>query len=310
MTPTKMDHKELLASLPDDVRLELTGKSDLAGILKLSSHVFAIVTTGIWIAFAFPYWQVASVLHGIQLVFLFTLLHETLHDTPFKSQWLNIWVGRICGLVLVLPPLWFRYFHLAHHRHTHDPKRDPELAGKPIKTPIQYAWKVTGLPSLWFNLVTLLKNTGGGTQYDYVPGKARSRIKNEARLLLCIYAGFLVASLFFQSSILLHLWIIPMLLGQPFLRLYLMAEHGRCAHVSNMLENTRTTFTNRFVRWLAWNMPYHAEHHAFPAVPFHKLPRFHEVAKRHLQVTENGYMAFNKQHFIALSGRNSGERKV
>ena len=27
-----------------------------------------------------------------------------------------------------------------------------------------------------------------------------------------------------------------------------------------------------FGLFLAWNMPYHAEHHAFPAVPFHNLP--------------------------------------
>ncbi|WP_246694633.1 fatty acid desaturase, partial [Mesorhizobium sp. M2D.F.Ca.ET.147.01.1.1] len=69
----------------------------------------------------------------------------------------------------------------------------------------------------------------------------------------------------------------PALLGQPFLRLYLMAEHGRCPLVANMLENTRTTLTNWFVHKLAWNMPYHAEHHAYPGVPFHQLPEFHRL---------------------------------
>ena len=33
------------------------------------------------------------------------------------------------------------------------------------------------------------------------------------------------------------------------------------------------------VRFLAWNMPYHAEHHLFPNIAFHNLPEAH----RHLR---------------------------
>ena len=85
------------------------------------------------------------------------------------------------------------------------------------------------------------------------------------------------------------------LLGQPFLRAYLLAEHARCPHVANMLENTRTTFTTALVRLIAWNMPFHAEHHAYPAVPFHKLPRFHEFVRQHLRTTERGYVQVQPQ---------------
>ena len=86
-----------------------------------------------------------------------------------------------------------------------------------------------------------------------------------------------------------------MVLGQPMLRLYLMAEHGRCPPVANMLENTRTTFTNRLVRWIAWNMPYHAEHHAWPTVPFHKLPSLHRLTRPHLKKTSDGYISFHRE---------------
>ena len=87
--------------------------------------------------------------------------------------------------------------------------------------------------------------------------------------------------------------VVPVVIGQPFLRLFLLAEHGRCAHVANMFANTRTTFTNRAVRWLAWNMPYHAEHHAIPSAPFHKLPALHALARDHLRENAPGYAAFN-----------------
>jgi fatty acid desaturase len=45
--------------------------------------------------------------------------------------------------------------------------------------------------------------------------------------------------------------------------------------------NSRTVYMNPVFRFLYWNMNYHLEHHLFPTVPFHALPRLHEAAKRH-----------------------------
>ena len=72
----------------------------------------------------------------------------------------------------------------------------------------------------------------------------------------------------------------------------LLAEHGHCPPVANMLENTRTTLTNRLVRFLAWNMPCHAEHHARPMVPFHKLPDLHRDMRAHLKSISPSYTDF------------------
>ena len=49
----------------------------------------------------------------------------------------------------------------------------------------------------------------------------------------------------------LQFWILPAVLGQPWLRLYLLAEHTGCPLVPDMLANTRTTFTNPVVKALA-----------------------------------------------------------
>jgi fatty acid desaturase len=84
------------------------------------------------------------------------------------------------------------------------------------------------------------------------------------------------------------------------LRLYLLAEHGRCPAVTDMFANTRTTFTTRLVRFLAWNMPYHAEHHAMPSVPFHRLPELHALARPHLKQTEDGYTRFAARYAASL----------
>lgn len=92
----------------------------------------------------------------------------------------------------------------------------------------------------------------------------------------------------------------PAILGQPFLRAYLLAEHGLCPPVADMLANSRTTYTARAVRLLAWNMPYHAEHHCFPAVPFHRLPDLHRHLGPALKSTAPGYGAFTRDYAATL----------
>jgi len=50
-------------------------------------------------------------------------------------------------------------------------------------------------------------------------------------------------------------------------------------------------------------MPFHAEHHSYPAVPFHQLPRFHAVIRDRLRVVEPGYARFHARFAAGLSDR-------
>ena len=100
---------------------------------------------------------------------------------------------------------------------------------------------------------------------------------------------------------LLWIWIVPLFIGFPVLRLYLLAEHGRCPEVEDMFLNTRTTLSTRIVHFLAWNMPYHAEYHAMPSVPFHRLPHLHSMTAAHLGQLSDGYAQFSKE-YVATFG--------
>lgn len=291
------DHKALIASLSPDMRNRLTRPSTSAGLLHLAGHVAAIAFTSALITT--PLWPVAVLLQGILLIFLFTLEHEATHRTPFANATLNDWVGRACGLILLLPFEWFRYFHLAHHRHTNLPGLDPELDGPKPETLRQWLWHVSGIP-YWISEAKLLISLAlNRPQASYVPHNALPRIVAEARIMLALYTAAL-ASLALTPA-LLWFWVIPILIGQPLLRVYLLAEHGDCPYVANMLENTRTTFTNRIVRFLAWNMPYHTEHHAYPSVPFHHLPALHREIRAHLKVTATGYASFTRAYLSRRS---------
>jgi fatty acid desaturase len=182
------------------------------------------------------------------------------------------------------------------------PGKDPELATPKPETWGQYLGYVSGIPVWISHLSGLVRNAAGRCEDEYVPAGKRRAVRNEALLMIAAYLALFLGSLALNSPVLIYVWLIPLLIGQPFLRLYLLAEHGRCAYVASMLENSRTTYTNWLVRRLAWNMPYHAEHHAYPAVPFHKLPDLHRLAEQHLLVTEAGYLRFHARYAPDISG--------
>lgn len=297
-----MDHRDIIASLTPDLRDRLTEKSDRVGLEHLAVHWGLIVLLGVLIAVRVPFWWVLTLPQGILIVFLFTLLHEAVHLTPFRTPWINEMAARVSGFLLFLPPDWFRYFHFAHHRYTQDPENDPELASSKPETVWQYVKHVSGLPIWWGAFSGLVLNARDRNRAAYIPPKGYAKVRNEARVMIALYAALLVLSVWFHTAVLFWVWLLPALIGEPFLRLYLLAEHGRCPFVANMLENTRTTKTTWLVRKLAWNMPYHAEHHSYPGVPFYRLPEFHDVIEAHLKEVEDGYVRFNVKYVEGLKG--------
>jgi fatty acid desaturase len=289
-----MDHREFVAALPAELRERMTARSNAAGLWHLAGHLGLILLVGALIAGGLPGWWALLPVQGVLIVFLFTLEHEATHKTPFASLAVNDWAGRLAGFLLVLPFEWFRYFHLAHHRWTNIDGKDPELLGEKPETWRAWARHVTGLPYWWSEVRLMVALVRGRAEGEYLPEGAKGRIVTEARWMALGY--LCVALSLLWSPLALWVWIVPVLLGQPFLRLYLLAEHGDCPRVANMFQNTRTTFTNRIVRFLAWNMPYHVEHHVWPAVPFHRLPEVHGLMKEELKVTAEGYAAFTRAY--------------
>jgi len=285
------------ARLPREMIRRLSRRSDARGALQLGTHLGLLVATGwlVWASRGHPWLVPVLVLHGIVLVFLFCALHESIHRTAFASRPLNDAVAWVCGALLILPPNYFRLFHFAHHRYTQDRARDPELALPAPATRAAYWWRVSGLPYWRERLQTSLRLalTGRVTE-PFVPPERAAEVIREARILWGCYLGIAAVSLYLQRADVLLYWIVPALLGQPFLRLFLLAEHSGCAFDDDMLANTRTTYTNAAVLLLTWRMPYHAEHHSFPSVPFHRLARVSAMLPSEPRVTAPGYLALHR----------------
>ena len=299
-----VDHSHVMAALTTSERQQLLGKSDLAGLRHLAGHLAALALST-WLVLTTGPWRPALMLiQGMLLVFLFTLLHETAHRTPFRTRRLNDAVGRLCGFVVLIEFDWFRAFHLAHHRYTNDPDRDPELATARPATPWRYALYLSGIPDLVGRVKKLLSTSAFDTTDDFVPESSKRTVKRNARLQLLLYLVATAASVALGTWVLMITWLVPMAMAGPFLRAYLLAEHAGCPDHPSMFVNTRTVFTNPIVRFVAWNMPYHAEHHSFPAVPFHKLAAFHKHTRSHLEATASGYLRFSASYLQRLRGED------
>jgi fatty acid desaturase len=281
--------------LPPELIQQLTRRSDARGFAQLGAHLALLFLAGIAlhesrdsiiIVFTLP-------IYAAVLIFLFAPLHETIHFTVFKTRWLNNLVAAPIGFLLLLPFQYFRVFHYAHHRHTQNPDQDPELLDMmPLRQ--RYWLYLSGFPTWRQSIETIWRHAQGRVDETYIEARHHTMIIKEARLHLAGYALLLLISLLTSSAALWWYWILPALLGQPLLRLYLLAEHSGCDLGDNMLENSRTTYTVPWLSFLAWNMPYHAEHHYLASVPFHALPALHAYTGQQVKYRGDGYYRVNR----------------
>ncbi|MDH3715145.1 MAG: fatty acid desaturase [Gammaproteobacteria bacterium] len=285
---------------------DLQRRSDNAGIKQLALHA-GLLLAGAWAVSIVPqpWWIAAFAGYAVTLVFLFAPLHECIHRTAFRSRWLNECCAHLCGFVLLLPPRYFRCFHLAHHRHTQLPGRDPELMQPSPATFAAYLWRMSGWPYWRDRVRSLCRHAAGSVDEAFIEPAKRTAVTREARLFITGYAAVLGLAGAGLGGALLIYWWLPAVFGMPVLRGYLLAEHSGCVQSAEMLRNSRTVHSNRLLRLLAWNMPYHTAHHCQPAVPFHALPRLHARLHPAPLVQSRGYLQFHVETIARLQRRRA-----
>ena len=299
--------RPILSAMSGPAELIQCRPSDGAGIRRLAGHLVllgctaALVRASLGSGWVLP----AMLLHGVVVVSLFAPLHESIHRTAFRRRWLNDLVARAVAFAHFMPARSFRALHLTHHRFTQDPERDPELQTPKPTTLWAYVRHASGVGHWRARLTELLRHAAGRVEDPWIPSWERGRICAEARWHVGTYLAIGISAVAFGWTAPLTYWLIPALLGQPFLRLYLLAEHTGCPQVSDPLANTRTTLSCAPLRFLMWNMPYNAEHHTLPAVPFHALPALHRDLSGTLQRLAPGYTSFHRSYTASLRSRST-----
>jgi fatty acid desaturase len=284
------------ALTPAELR-SLSGRSNAAGALRTSIHLVLITGTGWLLAVSGPWMMLpALVAFGLVQVALFAPAHEATHQTAFASRRANHIVGWLAACPSLLNLQFYTAFHFAHHRQTQIPGQDPELDMAAPRDLVGYVRRVLGGPFWRLRLLVLADAWRADmSRYPYVSSQAAPGIIRSVRAMSAtMVGGSIVAALLFGWAVPIKFWILPQLLCQPFLRAYVFAEHTGCTQDRNGLTNTRTTLTNAMVRLLMWNMPYHAEHHLYPSIPFHRLADAHTMLRDKLGFIEpRGYVRWN-----------------
>ena len=258
---------------------ELSEKSDARGWLQVVTHFGAIGLAG-WALHATmgTWWMIGPFfVLGVLLNYLYAGEHEFSHSTVFKSPWLNEWFGRLCGFITLHPRDMDQIQHFAHHRYTQRWRQDGELYRqtytlKSYLIGLTGFWLVRRFPEM------VLRTAWGEVRAPYIRGKNQDKVILEARVTLAVIGVIIAASILLKSWDAVIYWIAPLGLTKWAHNIQNLIEHNGMPHEGGIFENTRSTRTNAFMRWMCWNMQYHTAHHAYPSVPFYRLKQLHEEA--------------------------------
>jgi fatty acid desaturase len=291
--------------LAQDELRALSVRSNWPGAIRLAVHVTLLGLAGWWVAVAegWVVWPAMLVL-GLVQVALFAPSHETMHQTVFTSSRANAIVGWLTFLPGLQSSHFYAAFHYIHHRHTNVPGEDPELMLPEPKTLAEYVARILGAGYFRARFIMIRdawRNEMKGPRYFFINDRQRPAVVASVRAMsLTVAALALGSAAIWGWKTPFMFWLIPQLIGQPFLRGYLLAEHTGCTLDRNGLTNTRTTLTNRAVRLLMWDMPFHAEHHLYPSIPFHRLKDAHALLREKLRFVQPGYARFNASFVRSL----------
>ena len=235
---------------------------------------------------------------GYFVAFLFMAVHETAHKTAFRSRGLNLAVGYPVGLHHRTSPYeYYCLFHWDHHRYTQDPDKDPELiVGVKPTSDTQLAIAYSGLLQVAGRLRLMLGHAvTGKVVVPWIPENRRGIIVTEARAYAALYALLLVLSL-------------VVLLGAAALGLDRSADHWAVLPAALSLRRAHRLraypqripehphhLHRRGRQMVAWNMPYHVEHHAYPSIPFHALPKLNGIVDGEIVHRGRGYIRTTRE---------------
>lgn len=285
--------------LTAEVLKDLNVRSTMKGLLRLTAHFLILSISGyFWGTNLGHNWAIALpalVIYGFGFAVMFAPLHECSHRTAFASNFLNDAVCWLAGVLSLYNSAFFRRYHKWHHRYAQDPEKDPELSGLVPQTLGDYLITISGLPWWWSKLKTHTRVALGRLEsYPFIPENARAEVIRSTQLQLAVYAIAIAISLVAAQPWFITYWLLPLVVGQPILRFILLAEHTGCSHERNPLTNTRSTRTLFPLQFLMWNMPFHAEHHLYPSIPFHQLPAAHQQLRQYFTHKDEGYISVNR----------------
>jgi len=282
---------------------KLNKRSDFLGFAQTLGYLGILATAAGAAVYSSQYWPwyitvLLIFVNGHFWHFLINGFHELIHDSVFKTRWLNRFFLRVFSFLGWYNHHHFWASHTEHHKYTLHPPDDLEVV---LPAPID------------FKAIRKVALVNHRYPYDLLRGKFktfRGHVRDDAwsnalfpasdpdrrraftnweRIVLIGHLAIAATALAFGYWAVLFVITFPKAFGM-WLQFYCnSAQHvGLQDKVPDFRLCCRTIYLNPFVQFLYWHMNYHTEHHMFAAVPCYRLGRLHRMIKSEMPHCPNG----------------------
>jgi fatty acid desaturase len=279
---------------------ELTRRNDRVALTYFGGFMALVLATGAlaWFALGTLWVFPALLLYGTIFAFAEAMEHELRHRTPFRSEWLNESVHWIICFMTWREQIYSRWSHAQHHTYTHLTATVPADVEIAVKRPTNYLKLATdflrvshGIHHLG-NIVLHSLGIVSKSAKAVVPAVEYRAMCRNSRVMLVLYVGVGVWAVVAQSWLPVVFLLLPRSYGAWLHELLAITQHtGLRENELDHRFSTRTIRLNPVLQFLYWNMNYHVEHHMFPNVPFHALPKLRRAIGHDLPPACDGLSA-------------------
>lgn len=279
----------------------LMARNDAEGLANFGLWVVLLLTSGYAAFLSWGTWW------GLPAFFIYGTLysssdarwHECAHGTAFRTRWLNEMFYHVSSFMTFREAYLWRSSHARHHTHTGFNGLDCEVQ---VPRPAKLVPILTDLLDLSdgaTGLKTTLLHAMGrvpAATLEFVPRSEIPKMIRSSRIYVTVILAVCGWSLALQSILPLMFVVLPRFYGGWHHLLCSLTQHaGLAQNVRDHRLNSRTVLMNPISRFLYLNMNYHVEHHIFPAVPFHALPRLHAAIASELAPAYPGFVAVYRE---------------
>lgn len=257
-------------------------------VLLLASGVAAYASLGTtWVFVAFA---VYGVLYSVSD----HAAHELSHGTPFKSVPLNTAFYQLASFMTLHEPVYWRWSHARHHTDTLIVGSDREIAFQRPFSVLDLLLDVFFLKSGTTEILRTFKHAlgfVGEATKSFVPESEVKRMVRSSRVFALLYLAVPVACVLTGSIVPALFLVLPRFYAGQLALLFNITQHaGMEEDVLDHRKNCRTILLNPVLSFLYMNMNYHLEHHMFPLVPLHALPRLHALIRSQCPTPYDGLL--------------------
>ena len=288
----------------------LNRRSDFLGFVQTLGYL-AVLAAGAGIAIYsslnWP-WYVTLLLvfvNGHFWHFLVNGFHELVHDSVFRTRWLNRFFLRVYSFLGWHSHHHFWASHTEHHKYTLHHPDDQEVV-LPAKFDLRNMWKWSIVNYRYpYDLVKgKLEAFAGKIPNDrwtqeLFPESDPERRRAYTNWERIMFTGHVLIA---GVSLVYGLWVVPLVITFPkmfgsWLQFLCNAtQHvGLQDEVPDYRLCCRTFYINPVLQFLYWHMNYHTEHHMYAAVPCYRLGRLHRLIKHEMPYCTSGLWETWKQ---------------